>query len=588
MNIRNVAIIAHVDHGKTTLVDRIIEACKVDSGKDNDGELVLDFHELERERGITIRSKNIAVNYNDHKINIIDTPGHADFGGEVERVLNMADGVLLLVDAFEGPMPQTRFVLSKALQLGLKPIVVVNKVDKLNCRPDEVVDDIFELMDQLGATEDQLNFISVYGSSKQGWMGPDWKTPTSDITYVLDEIIKTIPAPKVPEGNLQFQVTNFEFSTFIGKIAIGRVHRGQLTSNTQVVLSVKDGSQKKVRIKELFVFDGLSKKKVEHVQGGDICALSGIEEFEIGDCLCDVEHPEPLPSITLEDPTINMLFSINNSPFYGKEGKFVTSKHVKARLEKETQKDIALKLNYTEREDQFQVFGRGILHMSILLETMRREGYELQVGKPQVIIKEVNGQKMEPFEQLVIDVLEEYSGKVIQIVTQRKGQMMSMESRGDRQILLFEIPTRGLIGIRNILLTASAGEAVVHHQFLEYRPIVDGLPDRDSGSLISMETGMVTAYSVDRLQDRGIFLVDPGEEVYKGQVIGIHTRGNDLELNVQKGKKLTNMRAAGSDDNAKIAPKKVMSLEETLAFIKNDEWVEITPKAIRVRKRDDV
>ncbi|MDN5200926.1 translational GTPase TypA [Fulvivirgaceae bacterium BMA10] len=583
-SIRNIAIIAHVDHGKTTLVDKIIYASQIFRENQETKELILDNNDLERERGITILSKNVSVTYKNVKINIIDTPGHADFGGEVERVLKMADGVLLLVDAFEGVMPQTRFVLSKALSLGLKPIVVINKVDKQNCRPDEVQEQVFDLMFNLDATEEQLDFVTIYGSSKQGWMSHDWKQPTDNITPLLDEIIKTIPPAPRHEGTPQLQITSLDYSSFVGRIAIGRVYKGSLKEGAMMGLCKKDGSVKKVKIKELQIFEGLGKLKVDAVHSGDICAITGLEDFEIGDTLTSFEDPEPLPRIAIDEPTMSMLFTINNSPFFGKEGKFVTSRHLRDRLFKETEKNLALKIQETDTEDKFLVFGRGILHLSVLIETMRREGYELQVGQPQVIIKEIEGQKNEPIEHLVVDVPEESSGKVIELVTQRKGELTVMEPKGDLQHLEFDIPARGLIGLRNNVLTATAGEAIMTHRFKGYEPFKGDIPSRINGSLISMETGMGTGYAIDKLQDRGIFFVDPGEEVYTGQVIGEHSRSNDIVVNIQKGKKLTNMRAAGSDDNTKIAPKKTFSLEETLEYIQKDEYVEVTPKSIRMRK----
>ncbi|PRY13186.1 GTP-binding protein [Pontibacter ummariensis] len=583
-NIRNIAIIAHVDHGKTTLVDKIIHASKLFAEHQQFDDLILDNNDLERERGITIVSKNVSVRYKDVKINIIDTPGHADFGGEVERVLKMADGVLLLVDAFEGAMPQTRFVLSKAIQLGLKPIVVVNKVDKENCRPDEVHEQVFDLMFNLDATEEQLDFVTLYGSSKQGWMSLDWQKPTEDITPLLDAIIDVIPAAPYREGSPQMQITSLDYSSFVGRIAIGRVHRGTLKEGMPIALCKADGSIKKGRIKELQVFEGLGKQTVAEVTAGEICAVTGIEGFDIGDTIADAENPEPLVRISIDEPTMNMLFTINNSPFFGKEGKFVTSRHLRDRLFKETEKNLALRVQETDREDSFLVFGRGILHLSVLIETMRREGYELQVGQPQVIYKEVDGQRHEPIEHLVVDVPEETAGKVIELVTQRKGELTIMEPKGDLQHLEFNIPARGLIGLRNNVLTATAGEAIMNHRFLRYEPFKGNIPGRNNGSIISMETGMGTAYAIDKLQDRGVFFVDPGVEVYMGQVIGEHSRQNDITVNIQKGKKLTNMRASGSDDNVKIAPAKNFSLEEAMEYIQKDEYLEVTPKSIRMRK----
>lgn len=584
-SIRNIAIIAHVDHGKTTLVDKIIHASKIFRDNQEFGELILDNNDLERERGITIVSKNVSVRYKDVKINIIDTPGHSDFGGEVERVLKMADGVCLLVDAFEGAMPQTRFVLGKALSLGLKPIVIINKVDKENCRPDEVHEEVFDLMFNLGATEDQLDFPTVYGSSKQGWMGPDWKTPTDNITYLLDTIVDTIPPAPVVEGTPQMQITSLDYSAFVGRIAIGRVVRGTLKEGTQMALAKADGSIKRVKIKELQLFEGLGKVKVTEVQCGDICAVTGLEDFEIGDTLTDLENPEAIARIAVDEPTMNMLFTINNSPFFGKEGKFVTSRHLRDRLFKETEKNLALRVEETDREDQFLVFGRGILHLSVLIETMRREGYELQVGQPQVLYKEdENGQRLEPVETLVVDVPEETAGKVIELATQRKGELLVMEPKGDLQHLEFEIPSRGLIGLRSNVLTATFGEAVMTHRFKSFEPYRGTIPERINGSLISMNSGMATAYSIDKLQDRGVFFIDPGEEVYTGQVIGEHNRQNDIVVNVQTAKQLTNMRASGSDQNVKIAPKISFSLEECMEYIQKDEYLEVTPKSMRMRK----
>lgn len=584
-SIRNIAIIAHVDHGKTTLVDKIIHASKIFRENQEFGDLILDNNDLERERGITIVSKNVSVRYNDVKINIIDTPGHADFGGEVERVLRMADGVLLLVDAFEGPMPQTRFVLSKAISLGLKPIVVVNKVDKENCRPDEVHEQVFDLMFNLDASEDQLDFPCLYGSSKQGWMNLDWKQPTDNILPLLDAIVEHIPAAKAHEGNPQMQITSLDYSSFVGRIAVGRVERGTLTENMPVALCKSDGSIKKMRIKELHVFEGLGKIKVESVSAGEICAVTGIEDFEIGDTISDAENPEALERIAIDEPTMNMLFTINNSPFFGKEGKFVTSRHLRDRLFKETEKNLALKVVPTESEDKFLVFGRGILHLSVLIETMRREGYELQVGQPQVIFKEdENGQKLEPIESLVVDVPDEVAGKVIELATQGKGELLIMEPKGDLQHLEFKIPSRGLIGLRSKVLTATYGEAIMAHRFVGYEPFKGPIAGRINGSLISMNTGTATPYAIDKLQDRGVFFIDPGEEVYSGMVVGEHNRQNDIEVNLQNAKKLTNMRASGSDDNVKIAPKLNFSLEECMEFIQKDEYLEITPKSLRMRK----
>lgn len=583
-SIRNIAIIAHVDHGKTTLVDKIIHASKIFRENQDSGDLILDNNDLERERGITILSKNVSVRYNGTKINIIDTPGHADFGGEVERVLKMADGVLLLVDAFEGPMPQTRFVLGKALALGLKPIVVVNKVDKENCRPDEVHEQVFDLMFNLDATEEQLDFVTIYGSSKQGWMSTDWNKPTTDIFALLDAVIENIPGPERRIGIPRIQITSLDFSSFVGRIAIGRIYQGTLKEGATMGLCKKDGSVKKVKIKELQVFEGLGKLRVQEVSAGDICAIVGIEGFDIGDTLTDFENPEPLPRISIDEPTMNMLFTINTSPFFGKEGKLVTSRHLRERLFKETEKNLALRVEETDSEDKFLVYGRGILHLSVLIETMRREGYELQVGQPQVIFKEIDGERCEPIENLVVDVPDSSSGKVIELVTQRKGELKIMEPKGDLQHLEFDIPARGLIGLRNNVLTATAGEAIMNHRFSKFEPYKGAIQGRINGSLISMENGPSTAYSIDKLQDRGIFFVDPGEELYEGQVIGEHSRQNDIVVNVQKGKQLTNMRASGSDSNVRIAPKRRFSLEEAMEYIQKDEYLEVTPKSIRMRK----
>lgn len=582
--IRNIAIIAHVDHGKTTLVDKIIHAAKLFRENQESEDLILDNQDLERERGITITSKNVSIRYKDIKINIIDTPGHSDFGGEVERVLKMADGVLLLVDAFEGPMPQTRFVLGKALDLNLKPIVVINKVDKPNCRPDEVHEMVFDLMFNLDADEEQLDFVTIYGSAKQGWMSDDWKTPGEDITPLLDAIVKHIPEAPVREGDPQLQISSLDYSKFVGRIAIGKIHRGTIKENMNLALAKRDNTVKNIRIKEVYVFEGLGKAKVTEAHSGDICALVGIEDFEIGETVTTRENPVALPRISIDEPTMNMLFTINNSPFFGKEGKFVTSRHLRDRLLKETEKNLALKVEETDSEDKFLVYGRGVLHLAILIETMRREGYELQVGQPQVILKEADGQQLEPIENLVVEVPDESSGKVIEMVTQRKGSLLVMEPRGDMQHLEFDIPSRGLIGLRNNVLTATAGEAIMSHRFKAYEPYKGNISGRINGSLISMENGPGTAYSIDKLQDRGIFFVNPGEELYTGQVIGEHSRDNDLVVNVQKGKKLTNMRAAGSDDNSKIAPKRQFSLEEALEYIQKDEYLEITPLSMRMRK----
>jgi len=585
-DIRNIAIIAHVDHGKTTLVDRIIQYTQTLETRTETGELILDNNDLERERGITILAKNIAVEYKGFKINIIDTPGHADFGGEVERVLKMADGVLLLVDAFEGPMPQTRFVLGKAIALGLKPIVIINKVDKENCTPEEVHEEVFNLMFSLDATEDQLDFETVYGSSKQGWMSKDWTQPTTDISVLLDDIIRIIPpAPENP-GATQMQITSLDYSSFVGRIAIGRVYRGELKEGERYTLLKRDGVSINGRIKELYAFAGLGKMRVQKVRSGDLCAFVGFEDFEIGDTLADFEQPEALPRIAVDEPTMSMLFTINNSPFFGKEGKFVTSRHLRDRLFKETEKNLALRVETTDSEDKFNVYGRGILHLSILIETMRREGYELQIGKPKVIERTnaETGAREEPYEILVVDVPEDYSGKVIELATQRKGDLLVMEPKGDVQHLEFEIPSRGLIGLRNQLLTATAGEAVMNHRFKQYGPFKGDISQLKNGALISIETGQALAFAIDRLQDRGRFFIDPNEQVYKGQVIGEHTRDNDLEVNVIKGKKLTNMRASGSDDGVKIAPKIKFSLEEAMEYIRDDEYLEVTPESLRMRK----
>ena len=583
-SIRNIAIIAHVDHGKTTLVDKIIHASQIFRENQETGDLILDNNDLERERGITILSKNVSVVYKGVKINIIDTPGHADFGGEVERVLRMADGVLLLVDAFEGAMPQTRFVLGKALELGLTPIVVVNKVDKENCRPDEVHEQVFDLMFNLDATEEQLDFHTIYGSSKQGWMNTDWKQPTDNIFPLLDKILEVIPEAPSPEGVPQFQVTSLDYSSFVGRIAIGRVYQGKLEEGKTMGLTKADGSVKRVRIKELQVFEGLGRAKVTEVKAGDLCAIVGLEGFEIGDTLTDFDNPAPLKRLKIDEPTMNMLFTINNSPGFGSEGKFVTSRHLRERLYKEIEKNLALKIQDTDSEDKFLVYGRGILHLSVLIETMRREGYELMVGQPQVIYKEIDGKKCEPIETLVVDVPDNVAGKVIELATQRKGELKIMEPKGDQQHLEFEIPSRGLIGLRNNVLTATAGEAVMNHRFKEYQPMKGEIKGRSVGSLISMENGPGTAYSIDKLQDRGVFFVAPGEELYTGQVIGEHSRENDLVVNIQKGKKLTNMRASGSDDNSKIVPPRRFSLEEAMEYIQKDEYLEVTPQSIRMRK----
>ena len=582
--IRNIAIIAHVDHGKTTLVDKMLMAGKLFRDNQSTGELILDNNDLERERGITILSKNVSINYNGYKINIIDTPGHADFGGEVERVLNMADGCLLLVDAFEGPMPQTRFVLQKAIQMGLKPVVVINKVDKPNCRPDEVQEMVFDLMCNLDATEDQLDFPTIYGSAKQGWMSTDFNKPTDNITAVLDAIIEYIPEPEVIEGDTQMLITSLDFSSYVGRIAIGRVHRGELREGQEIALCKKDGSVVKQRIKELHTFEGMGRKKVESVKSGDICALVGIEGFEIGDTVADINNPEPLPRIAIDEPTMSMTFTINDSPFFGKDGKYVTSRHIHDRLTKELDRNLALRVTKADHEDTWTVYGRGVLHLSVLIETMRREGYELQVGQPQVIIKEIDGKKCEPIEMLTINVPEEYSSKIIDMVTRRKGEMVSMMTQNDRIHIEFLIPSRGIIGLRNNVLTASAGEAIMAHRFHEYQPWKGDIERRTNGSLIAMESGTAYAYAIDKLQDRGRFFIFPQEEVYAGQVVGENAKDNDIVVNVTKSKKLTNMRASGADDKARIIPPVVFSLEEALEYIKEDEYVEVTPHHLRLRK----
>ena len=584
-DIRNIAIIAHVDHGKTTLVDKMMLAGKLfRDGQDNSGQ-VLDSNDLERERGITILSKNVSINWKGVKINIIDTPGHSDFGGEVERVLNMADGCILLVDAFEGPMPQTRFVLQKALEIGLKPIVVVNKVDKPNCRPDEVYEMVFDLMFSLNATEDQLDFPVVYGSAKNGWMSEDWKQPTDNIEYLLDKIVEVIPAPKQLEGTPQMLITSLDYSNYTGRIAVGRVHRGVLTGGMNVTICHRDGTQERTKIKELHTFEGMSHVKTDHVDSGDICAVIGLEKFEIGDTICDFENPEPLPPIAIDEPTMSMLFTINDSPFFGKEGKYVTSRHINDRLNKELEKNLALRVRpFEDATDKWIVSGRGVLHLSVLVETMRREGYELQVGQPQVIYKEIDGKCYEPIEELTINVPEEFSSKMIDMVTRRKGEMTSMESQGGRTNIEFDIPSRGIMGLRTNVLTASQGEAIMAHRFKEYQPFKGAITRRVNGSMIAMETGTAYAYSIDKLQDRGKFFIDPGEEVYAGQVVGEHVHDNDLVINVTKAKQLTNVRASGSDDKARVIPKVEMSLEECLEYIKADELLEVTPKSMRMRK----
>jgi len=582
--IRNIAIIAHVDHGKTTLVDKILHSCATFRDNQETGELILDSNDLERERGITIVSKNVSVRYKDVKINIIDTPGHADFGGEVERVLKMADGVLLLCDAFEGPMPQTRFVTQKALALGLKPIVVVNKVDKENCRPEEVYEQIFELFFNLEATEEQLDFQVIYGSSKQGWMSTDWKVPTDNIFPLMDAILENIPPAPEVEGTLQMQITSLDYSSFVGRIAIGRVARGVIRENMPVSLVKRDGTIQKSRIKELYTFEGLGKVKATEVKSGDICAVVGIDGFDIGDTIADFEKPEQLEVIHIDEPTMNMLFTINTSPFFGKEGKFVTSRHLRDRLYKEMEKNLALRVVETESPDSYLVYGRGILHLSVLIETMRREGYELQVGQPQVIIKEIDGVKCEPVETLIVDVPGDVAGKVIELVTQRKGDLLVMEPKGDLQHLEFEIPARGIIGLRNNVLTATGGEAIMAHRFKSYEPWKGSIPGRLNGVLVSMDGGKTTAFAIDKLQDRGRFHVDPGVDIYEGQVLGEHIRDNDLVINLTKGKQLTNMRASGSDTNVRIAPAIKFSLEESMEYIQADEYIEVTPQSIRMRK----
>ncbi len=582
--IKNIAIIAHVDHGKTTLVDKIMYHCQLFRENENKGDLILDNNDLERERGITIVSKNVSVIYKGMKINIIDTPGHADFGGEVERVLNMADGVLLLVDAFEGPMPQTRFVLQKAISLGLKPCVVVNKVDKENCTPDEVHEKVFDLMFELGAEEWQLDFPTVYGSAKNGWMSDDWKNPTTTIEPLLDMVVEHIPEFQPEEGTTQMLITSLDYSSFTGRIAIGRLQRGKISEGQQVTLVKRDGTQIKTRVKEVFTFEGLGRQKVTEVKAGDICAIVGMEGFEIGDTVADFENPEGLPSIAIDEPTMSMLFTINDSPFFGKDGKYVTSRHIKERLEKELEKNLALRVEPTDSADRFVVYGRGVLHLSVLIETMRREGYEIQIGQPQVIIKEIDGVKCEPVEQLTIDLPEEVSGKAVEMVSVRKGEMISMESRGARMFIEFIIPSRGIIGLRNQLLTATAGEAIMAHRYLEYQPIKGSIPGRINGSMVSLENGTAIPYSIDKLQERGTFFIDPGEDIYEGQVIGENSRADDMGVNITKTKKLTNVRASGSDDKARIVPAIKFSLEQALEYIQKDEYVEVTPNHLRLRK----
>ena len=583
-DIRNIAIIAHVDHGKTTLVDKMLLAGNLFRKNQNAGELILDNNDLERERGITILSKNVSIRYGETKINIIDTPGHSDFGGEVERVLNMADGCLLLVDAFEGPMPQTRFVLQKALEIGLKPIVVVNKVDKPNCRPEEVYEMVFDLMCDLNATEDQLDFPVVYGSAKNGWMGEDYNTPTSDINYLLDKIIEVIPAPTMLEGPPQLLITSLDYSNYTGRIAVGRVHRGTITEGMKCTIAHRDGTLEKTQIKEVHTFEGMTRSRTQSVSCGDICAIVGLERFEIGDTICDFENPEPLPPIAIDEPTMSMLFAINDSPFFGKEGKFCTSRHINDRLEKELEKDLALRVSRTPGGDSWIVSGRGVLHLSILIETMRREGYELQVGQPQVIYKEIDGQRCEPMEELTINVPEEFSSKMIDLVTRRKGELTSMQSLGERVDIEFLIPSRGIIGLRTNVLTASQGEAIMAHRFMEYQPYKGDLQRRQNGSMVSLEGGPAFAYAIDHLQDRGRFFISPQDEVYAGQVVGEHVHENDLVVNVTKAKQLTNMRASGADEKARIIPPTIFSLEEALEYIKEDEYVEVTPKSMRMRK----
>ncbi|MCF8360898.1 MAG: translational GTPase TypA [Prolixibacteraceae bacterium] len=584
MSIRNIAIIAHVDHGKTTLVDKMLVAGKLFKDHEKPGDLIMDSNDLEKERGITILSKNVSVNYKGTKINIIDTPGHADFGGEVERVLNMADGVLLLVDAFEGPMPQTRFVLQKAIQLGLKAIVVINKVDKPNCRPEEVQEMVFDLMFSLNATEEQLDFQTIYGSAKEGWMSDEWSKRTDNITILLDSIIEHISPPAIKPGSLQLLISSIVYSPYLGRIAVGRLHRGDIKTNQNVSLCHRDGTIERTRVKELNLFDGLGRTAVTHVQAGDICALIGIDNFDIGDTVADYENPEPLPPIAIDEPTMSMLFTINNSPFFGREGKYVTSRHIFDRLKKELEKNLALRVEETPNADSWNVYGRGVLHLSVLIETMRREGYELQVGQPKVIIKTIDGIKNEPVEELTIDVLDKFSGRVIEMVTRRKGELLSMEKNDDRTLLQFHIPSRGIIGLRNAVLTATAGEAIMSHRFIEFQPYKGEIEKRLNGSLVSLDTGTSIAYAIDKLQDRGRFFIYPGDEVYEGMVVGENSREGDLTINVTKGKKLTNMRASGSDDKVKLAPPIVFSLEEALEYIQHDEYVEVTPKCIRLRK----
>ena len=583
-NIRNIAIIAHVDHGKTTLVDKLLYACKLFRDNQQAGELILDNNEIERERGITILSKNVSVRYKDTKINIIDTPGHADFGGEVERVLNMADGVLLLVDAFEGPMPQTRFVLQKALDMNLNPIVVINKVDKENCTPEEVHEAVFDLMMNMGASDEQLDFPVIFGSAKQGWMSTDYRKPTDSMLPLLDMVLEKVQPMEIPEGNTQMLVTSIDYSSYTGRIAVGRLARGEMREGMNVSLVKRDGTIKKSKIKELYVFEGLGKVKVPQALGGDICAVSGIDDFEIGDTIADFEAPEALPTIAIDEPTMSMLFTINDSPFFGKDGKYVTSRHIRERLEKELEKNLAMRMTQGDTTDKFIVYGRGVLHLSVLIETMRREGYELQIGQPQVIIKEIDGQKCEPMEELTIDLPADVSGRAVELVSARKGTMTSMEPKGDRMLCKFDIPSRGIIGLRNQLLTATAGEAIISHRFRAFEPFKGPIPSRQNGSLISMDQGKAIPYALDKLQDRGTFFIDPGEDVYEGEIVGQNTRSGDIVVNVTKEKKLTNMRAAGSDDKAKIAPAVKFSLEVALEYIQKDEYVEVTPHHLRLRK----
>ena len=585
MEIRNIAIIAHVDHGKTTLVDKMIEAGDFTNERDRPtGELIMDNNDLEKERGITIVSKNVSVTYKNTKINIIDTPGHADFGGEVERVLNMADGVCLLVDAFEGPMPQTRFVLGKALSMGLKPLVVVNKVDKENCTPEEVHEKVFDLMFELDASEEQLDFPTIYGSAKNNWMSADWKTPSGTITPLLDEVLNYFPPKEIAEGNTQMLITSLDFSSYVGRIAIGRLTRGELKENMPIVLAKRDGTSERHRVKELFIFDGIQRVKVTSVTPGDICAVTGIEGFEIGDSICDAENPEALPTINMDEPTMSMLFSINDSPFFGKEGKFVTSRHIQERLTKELEKNLALRVHETDKADKWLVYGRGVLHLSVLIETMRREGYELQVGQPQVIVKEIDGKKCEPVEELTIDLPEEFSGTAVEAVTKRKGEMLNMEPKGARMVMQFQIPSRGIIGLRNYLLTQTAGEAIMTHRYIEYQPFKGEIPGRQNGSLISLELGKSIPFSLNNLQERGTFFIGSNQDIYEGQVIGENSRTGDLCVNVTKTKKMSNMRSSGADDKVRIAPPRIFSLEECLEYIQRDEYVEVTPSTLRIRK----